>query len=50
MRSRIDRVRGRLPEEKTRRGDNERIKRYVAKYTINAARTFAVIALCQRLI
>jgi urease subunit alpha len=34
--------RGRLPEEKTRIGDNERIKRYVAKYTINAARTFGI--------
>ena len=34
--------RGRLPEEKTRLGDNERIKRYVAKYTINAARTFGI--------
>ncbi|MCW5716172.1 MAG: urease subunit alpha [Bauldia sp.] len=33
--------RGRLPEEQTF-GDNERIKRYVAKYTINAARTFGV--------
>jgi urease subunit alpha len=34
--------RGRMPEEKTSRGDNERIKRYVAKYTINAARTFGM--------
>lgn len=34
--------RGRLPEETTRRGDNERIKRYIAKYTINAARTFGI--------
>jgi urease subunit alpha len=34
--------RGRLSSEKTRRGDNERIKRYIAKYTINAARTFGV--------
>jgi len=34
--------RGRLPDEKTRRGDNERIKRYIAKYTINAARTFGI--------
>jgi len=34
--------RGRLPEERTRIGDNERIKRYVAKYTINAARTFGI--------
>ena len=31
-----DRV-GRLPEETTARADNERIKRYVAKYTINPA-------------
>jgi urease subunit alpha len=36
--------RGRLPEESTRIGDNERIKRYVAKYTINAARTFGIDA------
>jgi urease subunit alpha len=34
--------RGRLAEETTRRGDNERIKRYIAKYTINAARTFGI--------
>ncbi|MDQ0315774.1 urease subunit alpha [Amorphus orientalis] len=34
--------RGRLPEEKTARGDNERIKRFIAKYTINAARTFGI--------
>jgi len=31
-----DRV-GRLPQETTARADNERIKRYVAKYTINPA-------------
>jgi urease subunit alpha len=31
-----DRV-GRLPEEKTARADNERIKRYIAKLTINPA-------------
>src|SRR5215470_2985018 len=36
--------RGRLAEETTRIGDNERIKRYVAKYTINAARTFGIDA------
>src|SRR4051794_22327179 len=36
--------RGRLPEEKSRIGDNERIKRYIAKYTINAARTFGIDA------
>ena len=34
--------RGRLAEERTRIGDNERIKRYIAKYTINAARTFGI--------
>jgi urease subunit alpha len=34
--------RGRLQEERTGRGDNERIKRYIAKYTINAARAFGV--------
>ena len=34
--------RGRLSIEKTRRGDNERIKRYIAKYTLNAARTFGI--------
>ncbi|MBM3393750.1 MAG: urease subunit alpha [Betaproteobacteria bacterium] len=34
--------RGRLPEEKTRIGDNERIKRYIAKYTLNAARSFGI--------
>jgi urease subunit alpha len=31
-----DRI-GRLPEERTTRADNERIKRYIAKYTINPA-------------
>jgi urease subunit alpha len=35
---------GRLPEEKTRIGDNERIRRYIAKYTINAARVFGIDA------
>jgi urease subunit alpha len=39
--------RGRLPEEATRFGDNERIKRYVAKYTINAARTFGIAITCR---
>ena len=34
--------RGRLEEEQTRIGDNERIRRYIAKYTINAARTFGI--------
>jgi urease subunit alpha len=33
---------GRLSTETTRMGDNERIKRYIAKYTINAARTFGI--------
>jgi len=36
--------RGRLPGEKSKRGDNERIKRFIAKYTINAARTFGIDA------
>src|SRR5690606_21573397 len=36
--------RGRLSEETSRRGDNERIKRYIAKYTINAARSFGIDA------
>jgi urease subunit alpha len=36
--------RGRLPGEKTKRGDNKRIKRFIAKYTINAARTFGIDA------
>jgi urease subunit alpha len=35
---------GRLPEEKTGIGDNERIKRYIAKYTINASRVFGIDA------
>lgn len=34
--------RGRLPEENTKRGDNSRIKRYVAKYTINPAICFGI--------
>ncbi|WP_237479365.1 urease subunit alpha [Lichenibacterium dinghuense] len=34
--------RGPLPEERPGRGDNARIRRYVAKYTINAARTFGI--------
>ncbi|MBM3518964.1 MAG: urease subunit alpha, partial [Alphaproteobacteria bacterium] len=34
--------RGRLPTERTAAADNERIKRYIAKYTINAARTFGI--------
>ncbi len=36
-----DRV-GRLPEETTSRADNERVKRYVAKYTINPAIAFGI--------
>ena len=34
--------RGRLDTEQTATGDNERIKRYIAKYTINAARSFGI--------
>ena len=34
--------RGRLGHEKTKDADNERIKRYIAKYTINAARAFGM--------
>jgi urease subunit alpha len=34
--------RGCLPSEKTARADNERVKRYIAKYTINAARVFGI--------
>ncbi len=33
---------GRLAEERTALADNERIKRYIAKYTINAARAFGI--------
>lgn len=33
---------GRLSQEKTARADNERILRYIAKYTINAATSFGV--------
>jgi len=40
--SKMREQRGRLPEEVTVRGDNERIKRFIAKYTINAARTFGI--------
>jgi urease subunit alpha len=36
--------RGRLPDAESRRGDNLRIRRYLAKYTINAARTFGIDA------
>ncbi|MCX8253891.1 Urease subunit alpha 1 [Beijerinckiaceae bacterium RH AL1] len=34
--------RGTLPEDRPGFGDNARIKRYIAKYTINAARTFGI--------
>ncbi len=34
--------RGALPEEQPGRGDNARIRRYIAKYTVNAARTFGI--------
>jgi urease subunit alpha len=34
--------RGSLPEDRAGFGDNARIKRYIAKYTINAARTFGI--------
>jgi urease subunit alpha len=34
--------RGALPEDKPGFGDNARIRRYIAKYTINAARTFGI--------
>lgn len=36
---------GRLPEETTRRADNERVKRYVAKYTVNPALSIGAGAL-----
>ena len=36
--------RGRLTAEASRIGDNRRILRYIAKYTINAARTFGIDA------
>lgn len=34
--------RGRLPDETAAKGDNLRIKRYIAKYTINGARCFGL--------
>ncbi|MEM9047155.1 MAG: urease subunit alpha [Pseudomonadota bacterium] len=40
--SKMKAQRGRLPEEPTLKGDNARIKRYIAKYTINAARCFGI--------
>ncbi|MDP7344129.1 MAG: urease subunit alpha [Alphaproteobacteria bacterium] len=42
--SKMREQRGRQAEEATARGDNERIKRFIAKYTINAARTFGIDA------
>jgi len=36
--------RGRLPGEKTSHADNERVKRYLAKYTINGAKVFGIDA------
>ncbi len=36
--------RGALPEDRPGFADNARIKRYIAKYTINAARTFGIAA------
>ena len=42
--SKMKQQRGRLATERSRIGDNERIKRYIAKYTINAARTFGIDA------
>ncbi len=42
--SKMKNQRGRLGEETTARGDNFRIRRYLAKYTINAARTFGIDA------
>jgi urease subunit alpha len=34
--------RGLLPEDLPHRGDNARIRRYIAKYTLNAARSFGI--------
>jgi urease subunit alpha len=34
--------RGPLPEDRPGLGDNARIRRYIAKYTVNAARTFGI--------
>ena len=42
--SKMRQQRGPLPEETPGRGDNQRILRYIAKYTINAARTFGIQA------
>ncbi len=40
--SKMRQQRGPLPEDVPGRGDNARILRYIAKYTINAARTFGI--------
>lgn len=40
--SKMKQQRGTLPEERPGLGDNFRIRRYIAKYTINAARSFGV--------
>jgi urease subunit alpha len=40
--SKMKQQRGRLPEETAVKGDNLRIKRFLAKYTINAARCFGL--------
>ena len=42
--SKMRQQRGPLPEDRVGFGDNARILRYVAKYTINAARTFGLAA------
>ena len=40
--SKMRQQRGPLPEDRSGQGDNARILRYIAKYTINAARTFGI--------
>lgn len=40
--SKMRRQRGRLPDETAAKGDNLRIKRFIAKYTINAAKSFGI--------
>ncbi len=40
--SKMREQRGPLPEDRLGQGDNARILRYIAKYTINAARTFGI--------
>jgi urease subunit alpha len=42
--SKMKEQRGALPEDRAGFGDNARIRRYIAKYTINAARTFGIAA------